>query len=276
VGAPAVEAMSDWRAVELFQARSGAEYSAFAVGLAIAACGNRKDGGWTHVSPSRIALLARVDTKSVYRAISDLVAGGELEYIPGTNRHNPSRYRIRADVLAEGADRFRCPLTIDKLSTVNSDDRGSHHGQFDAHLGQIDHGAIDKLSTPSVKNRSLDQMSDQSARERARTDGASRDAGVEQKPFYDAVALKDELNACRRSVDSAREDESVPNPTPRSPLAQEYSDDDYWRRRASAEPSLSPGLPGSWIEEDDRQRAETIAKASRYRAEHPPTRPGRS
>ena len=29
------------------------------------------------------------------------------------------------------------------------------------------------------------------------------------------------------------------------------------------------GLPVSWLEEDDRQRAETIARALRWRAEHP-------
>jgi hypothetical protein len=204
VGAPAGTTMSDWKTVEVFQARSGAQYSAFAVGMAIAGLGNRKDGGWTYASIARIALLARVDPKSAHRAINELADSGELEYLPGTSRHNPSRYRIRTEILNTGVDRFRCALTMDKssmvtmdkLSTVTRDDLSADHGQIDAHPGQIDHATMENLSTPSVNrsvNRSIDQISDQSddpAKSWVRTEA-------------DDIALKASFKACRRAVDTS-------------------------------------------------------------------------
>jgi hypothetical protein len=47
--------MSHWRLTEEFIRFSNAQHSAYAVGVAIAALGNRKDGDQTYASLDRIA-----------------------------------------------------------------------------------------------------------------------------------------------------------------------------------------------------------------------------
>lgn len=215
--------MSDWRTTELFIERSNAQHSAYAVGVAIAALGNRKEDGWMHASLDRIALLARLDRQTANLAIRALVELGEVDYEPGRSRFHPSRYRIRVEVLRDrGIDRFRCPLTMGQIPTVEVVDHGEiphgDHGENPyADHGEIqpspwgnstrDHGEIQSspwgkptrsIDTESV-NRSIDQISDQSARDGARKDDASKDAGVEQREDH-PVALKTALEECQRAA----------------------------------------------------------------------------
>jgi hypothetical protein len=246
--------MSDWKTTELFIAYSNAEYSAYAVGVAIAAMGNRKEGGWTHASLDRLAKLARLDRRTANVAINELADSGELEYIPGTSRHNPSRYRIRVEILRDrGIDRFRCPLTMekssmvtmDKLSTVTMDESSMvtmEHLSGDH--GAIVHATMEKLSMPSVKNRSIDQISDQSARKRALTDDASKDAGVDQTHSDDG-ALKAALEACRGAVR-------------RSP-GEEQGEPDTSVKVSDA----ARGVLAGWLEADDQRRKETMTAGRR-------------
>lgn len=199
--------MSDWRTTELFIARSDAQHGAFTVGLAIAALGNRRDDGWTHASLDRIAKLARLDRRSAFRAINELADFGELEYVPGTSRYNPSRYRIRTEALSTGVDRFRCSLTSDKtpsvtddiLPSVTDDILDTDRRQF-VNQSTTYHAPTDD-KTPSISvNRvltELDQISDQSAREPARfSDPTKSWNGLEEADG----ALKASLEACRRSA----------------------------------------------------------------------------
>jgi hypothetical protein len=204
--------MSDWKTTELFIERSEAQHSAFAVGIAIAALGNRKDGGWTYASLDRIAKLARLDRKTANQAINDLADSGELQYVPGRSRYTPSRYRVRTEVLQTGVDHFRCSLTMgdsprvtmDETPTVTMGDSSVDHGENAyATLGETPTPpwANGPRSTKTdLLNRSIDQISDQSARERAPTDDASKDAGVDQKKPEDVGALKTALEACQRAV----------------------------------------------------------------------------
>lgn len=166
--------MSDWKTTELFIERSNAQHSAYAVGVAIAALGNRKDDGWTFASLDRIAKLARLDRKTANQAINDLADSGELEYVPGKSRYTPSRYRIRTEVLSTGLDRFRCSLTMGESPTVTMDETPTvTMGDSSVHHGRNAYATMGEWPTPpwangprSIKtdllNRSIDQISDQS------------------------------------------------------------------------------------------------------------------
>lgn len=213
--------MSDWKTTELFIARSNASRSAFAVGVAIAFLGNRKDDGWTQASLDRITMLAHLDNRGTTNlAIRELAELGELDYVPGRSRFNPSRYRIRVEVLRDGIDRFRCPL--DHTDLPHGDRTDSQHGDR-TEFPHSDHtdlptppyglAARDPTDLPGspygsaawsinqISDQMFKQSSDQSARERAPTDDASKDAGVDQKKNADEEALKAEaLRACGRAV----------------------------------------------------------------------------
>jgi len=202
--------MSDWRTTELFIERSNAQHSAYAVGVAIAACGNRKDDGWTFVSLDRIAKLARVDRKTANQAINELAASGELEYVPGRSRHNPSRYRIRVEVLRDrGIDRFRCPLTMDEspivtveeTPTVTMENSPADHGDFVANYGRIDHATMGESSTPSV-NRSDNRSIDQSLIRPALTSWKRTEA--------DDLTLRQAFDQCRLAAGLPERDQATP------------------------------------------------------------------
>jgi hypothetical protein len=256
--------MSDWKTTELFLARSSAQYSAFAVGVAIAALGNRKDDGWTFASLDRIAKLARLDRRTANVAINELADSGELEYIPGTSRHNPSRYRIRTEILHTGIDRFRCPLTMDNLSTVTMDKLSTVTMENSAPTMEnlsVDHGefvnaTMDHLSTPSVNrsvNRSLDQISDQSAREPARFSDPTKSWTRTEE---DDRALSAAFEACRRAADTSAGEDGDP--------AVKLGDAVVDRLGAPVEPSLESR---DWVEADDARRAATMAAGKQRKAD---------
>jgi hypothetical protein len=292
--------MSNWKLTELFIERSNAQRSAFAVGVAIAFLGNRKDDGWTTASLDRITLLAHLENRGTMNlAIRELVELGELGYVPGRSRFNPSRYRIRVEVLRDGIDRLRCPLHRtafphgDHMDLPHRDRTAfphSHHTDLPTPPYGI--SARDHTDFPPSPygtfawsiSQSSDQMvkqsSDQSARDDARIrDDASKDAGVEQKQS-DVVALKTVLEDCRRSAHGSAggDDLSMPNPTPPSPLADAHSGDDYWQRQTAAdEANTTPGdsalklgdawaqLPPGWVEQDDAHRRALLEAAQRRR-----------
>ena len=207
--------MSDWKTTELFIARSSHERSEFAVGIAIAALGNRKDGGFTYASLDRIAKLARVDRKTAWLAVNALADSGELEYIAGTSRYHRSRYRIRVEVLSSGVDRFRSPLTIGDTPTMKQADRRRHavdETPFTTGVPSVDHrrdtvATVGGTPSISVKNRSLDQISDQSAREPARFSDPTKSWTRTEE---DDRALKAAFEACRRSVDTPAGEDADP------------------------------------------------------------------
>jgi hypothetical protein len=72
--------MSYWKLMDLFIRRSNATGRAYAVGVAIAALGNRHEDGWTFAKLDLIAQLARLDRKTANLGINDLEQLGELEY----------------------------------------------------------------------------------------------------------------------------------------------------------------------------------------------------
>jgi hypothetical protein len=145
--------VSDWKVTELFIERSNAQHSAYAVGVAIAALGNRKDDGWTFASLDRIAKLARLDRKTANQAINDLADSGELEYLPGRSRYTPSRYRIRTEVLQTGVDRFRCSLTMGDSPMVTMDETPTvTMGDLSVDHGRIAHATMDETPTPPWAN----------------------------------------------------------------------------------------------------------------------------
>jgi hypothetical protein len=214
--------MSNWRLTELFVKRSNATGRAYAVGIAIAHLGNRHEDGWTFARLDLIAQLSRLDRNTALKGIHDLEELGELEYERGRSTWNPSRYRIREDVLCSGRDRSRRDSTMDDSHTVTMGDSSmvtmedSHtvtmeeeavdHGRSEAQPWTIATSTMDESSPVSI-NRSLSESltePDQSAREGNAlvSDDASKDAGVDQKQ-NDVVALKAALNACRRSVDGS-------------------------------------------------------------------------
>jgi hypothetical protein len=248
--------MSDWKTTELFVERTNSSHATFAVGVAIAFLGNRKDDGWTKASLDRIALLARLgDRGTVNLAIRDLEALGELEYERGTSRFHPSRYRIRVEVLRQGADRFRSPLTMRKFPTVGEADHAEiPHRDPTAFpptpLGNStrDHGEI-PASPPGKTARSIDTDSDirsldQSSDQR---DVASKDAGIDHIRS-DVRAMKTVLEDCRRAAHGMEGDESAePN--------------------ASHDSSERAGLPPGWMEMDDARRIDILAAGRRRTAE---------
>ena len=185
--------------------------------------------------------------------------------MPGRSRSNPSRYRIRTEVLQTGLDRFRCPLTDDKTPLVTDDNLSqvtddktpsvtddildTDRRHFVPRPTTFDAPTDDK--TPSVSvNRvltELEQISDQSARDGARTDDASKDAEVEQRNSADEDALKTEaLRACGRAVGR---------------LAGE--DGDSAVKLADA---VTEGLPPGWLEQDDARRREILEAGKRRKA----------
>jgi hypothetical protein len=130
----------------LFIARSSAQHSAYAVGVALAALANRQDDGWTFASLDRIAKLASLDRKTANQAINDLADSGELEYVPGRSRYTPSRYRIRTEVLQTGVDRFRCSLTMGDSPTVTMDETPTvTMGDLSADRGRMAHGLLRQI-----------------------------------------------------------------------------------------------------------------------------------
>jgi hypothetical protein len=140
--------MSDWKTTEVFIARSSAQHSAYAVGVAIAALGNRKDDGWTFASLDRIALLAHLDDRGTANlAIRELVELGELEYVPGKSRYSPSRYRICTEVLEAGVDRFRCSLTTPAVKEIAYYGEG---GQIVRGMARVTAGEAQTLISPST------------------------------------------------------------------------------------------------------------------------------
>jgi hypothetical protein len=169
--------------------------------------------------------LARLDRKTANQAIRELAALGELEYNPGTSRYNRSTYRIRVEVLRDrGVDRFRCPLTIGDSPTVTMDETPMVTvANFSADYGRIAHATMDEsptqpwtdrprsIDTESVKNRSSDQMSDQSARERAPSDDPTRRW---VRTEADDVALKAAFEQCRSAAGVSAGEDSEPSTSP--------------------------------------------------------------